>query len=72
MYINIYNKYKGGVILVRTGRPVSNDSKKTSVNIRVTEEQREKLKIRALEKGLNLSEYVLYACEKEMSDKVVK
>ena len=58
--------------MVRTGRPVSNDSKKTSVNIRVTEEQREKLKIRALEKGLNLSEYVLYACEKEMSDKVVK
>lgn len=72
MYINIYNKYKGGVILVRTGRPLSDDSKKTSINIRVTEEQREKLKFRALEKGLNLSEYVLYACEKEMSDKVVK
>lgn len=55
--------------MARTGRPPIDDSKKTSINIRVTEEQREKLKFRALEKGLNLSEYVLYACEKEMSEK---
>jgi len=55
--------------VVRTGRPPSDDSKKTSINIRVTEEQREILKLRALKKGLSLSEYVLYACEKEMSEK---
>ena len=55
--------------MARTGRPPIDDSKKTSINIRVTEEQRENLKLRALKKGLNLSEYVLYACEKEMSDK---
>lgn len=55
--------------MVRTGRPVSCDSKKTSINVRVTEIQRKQLKKRALEKGLNLSEYILYACQKEMTDK---
>lgn len=60
---------QGGDYLVRTGRPVSCDSKKTSINVRVTEVQREQLKKRALEKGLNLSEYILYACQEEMTDK---
>lgn len=54
--------------MARTGRPTKDNNKKISVNIRVTEEQRQRLKLSALEKGLNLSEYVLYACEKEMSN----
>lgn len=52
----------------RTGRPPSAENKKISINIRVTEEQRKKLKLRALEKGLNLSEYILYACKKEIEE----
>lgn len=58
--------------MTRTGRPPSNDSKKTSINIRVTDEQRAILKKRALEKNMNLSEYVIYACEEEMSKKMGK
>lgn len=55
--------------MVRTGRPISDESKKTSINIRVTEEQRKILKNRAIEKELNLSEYILYSCMKEIADK---
>ena len=63
---------KGGFVLTRTGRPPSNDSRKTSINIRVTDEQRTELKKRSIEKNMNLSEYVIYACEKEMSEKMGK
>ena len=58
--------------MVRTGRPPSAKSKKISINIRVTEEQRKKLKLRAVEKGLNLSEYILYACKKEIEEGIKK
>ena len=55
--------------MARTGRPILEESKKTSINVRVTEEQRKTLKLRATEKGMNLSEYILYSCMKEIAEK---
>lgn len=55
--------------MVRTGRPILTESKKVSINIRVTEEQRKMLKLRAIEKGMNLSEYILYSCMNEIAEK---
>jgi uncharacterized protein (DUF1778 family) len=55
--------------VVRTGRPISDESKKISINIRVTEEQRKILKERAIKKEMNLSEYILDSCMKEILEK---
>lgn len=47
------------------GRPKLECAKKTSINIRVTDEQRRFLKDKANKYGLNLSEYILKCCMQE-------
>ena len=44
---------------IKRGRPMSGEAKKTSINIRVTYEQRAKIKLNAAKEGLSISEYAI-------------